>query len=187
MTEDFKQERTYWSKEVADLLGIGSSTLRKWCIQLEERGYKFLRDAQERRAFTERDVMALRSFRELTRDKGVTLENAADVVISRFNPITTEDRTPSVLDELPRSGERYEALMQKVDYLTEHTQKQEAFNQSLLELLKEQQAYIKNSIKSRDERLMTAIHELQEQRKMIAAAEEEKMKSKKKKWWQLRS
>ncbi|CAM4399843.1 hypothetical protein [Bacillus manliponensis] len=31
--------QTYWESEVAKNLGIGSSTLRKYCLALEEAGY----------------------------------------------------------------------------------------------------------------------------------------------------
>src|SRR5690554_8085403 len=42
-------KKPYWSKEIADMLGIGTSTLRKWCLILERNGYRFLRDEHDRR------------------------------------------------------------------------------------------------------------------------------------------
>ncbi|RYL93915.1 hypothetical protein EWI07_07050 [Sporolactobacillus sp. THM7-4] len=36
-----KQENAFWTKEVADILQIAESTLRKWCIQLEKNDYTF--------------------------------------------------------------------------------------------------------------------------------------------------
>ena len=37
------QEPAYWTSEVAKKLEVSDSTLRKWCIQLEATGYKFVK------------------------------------------------------------------------------------------------------------------------------------------------
>lgn len=43
--------QTYWGSEVAKNLGIGSSTLRKYCLALEEVGYPFERGSNNSRIF----------------------------------------------------------------------------------------------------------------------------------------
>lgn len=43
--------QTFWGSEVAKNLGIGSSTLRKYCLVLEEVGYPFERGNNNSRIF----------------------------------------------------------------------------------------------------------------------------------------
>jgi len=59
----------------------------------------------------------------------------------------------------------------------EFKQQQQEFNKQLLKQLQEQQKYIKNSIESRDQKLMQALNEIQETKKQIAMTEE-------KRWWE---
>jgi DNA-binding transcriptional MerR regulator len=170
-------EKIYWSKDVADLLVIGTSTLRKWCLLLEENGYNFLRDEHERRAFVDHDVIALKAFKELTKNKGITLENASLAVVSKYNRSNSEERTLSATPFHERSQQRYNELDKKIDQLLEHNAKQDAFNQALLDRLEKQETYIDQSLKKRDEQLIAAIREIQETKLLAAATEENKP------WW----
>lgn len=170
---DVRQENTYWSREMADLLKIGDSTLRKWCRVLEAQGYRFIRDEQERRAFTDHDALALRYFKELTQDKGVALDSAAKAVTERFNRGAAQSVAPSAT----QPTERYEGAMQE---LLAHVKRQEEFNKALLQELAVQRQYIEESLNRRDELLMRQLRESLEVRKELAAAGEQKRK-----WWKL--
>lgn len=169
---DVRQENTYWSREMADLLKIGDSTLRKWCRVLEAQGYRFIRDEQERRAFTDHDALALRYFKELTHDKGVALNSAAKAVTERFNGGASQ--SVALGDTAPI--ERSDGAMQQ---LLDHVQRQEEFNKVLLQELADQRRYIEESLNRRDEQLMRHLRESLEARKELAAGEQ------KRKWWQL--
>ncbi|WP_407819317.1 hypothetical protein [Priestia megaterium] len=46
-----ENERAYWNHEVAEQLDIGTSTLRKWCLELEENEYVFTKGEQESQLF----------------------------------------------------------------------------------------------------------------------------------------
>lgn len=48
------QERSFWTKEVAEQLEIGTSTLRKWCLALEQENYSFVKGAKNSRAFVQK-------------------------------------------------------------------------------------------------------------------------------------
>lgn len=167
------REKTYWSRELADLLEIGTSTLRKWCLQLEKDGYTFLRDEHERRAFTEHDVIALRFFKDLSKNKGMTLENASIAVVSRYNRDENTSVTLSASPVLPRSDERYMELLDKVNLLVDHVAKQDAFNQALLTRLEQQQQYLEESVRRRDEQLMAALREIQDTKQLLVSTKEE--------------
>ncbi|MDA2384618.1 hypothetical protein PDN41_23235 [Bacillus cereus] len=51
--------QTYWGSEVAKNLGIGLSTLRKYCLVLEEAGYPFERGNNNSRIFYHKDVATI--------------------------------------------------------------------------------------------------------------------------------
>lgn len=174
-------EKTYWSREIADLLGIGTSTLRKWCLQLERDGYIFLRDEHDRRGFTEHDAIALRRFKEYVAN-GMTLENASKAVVATYNRDRNDERTLSAISLEQRSDMRsFEVIEELMSYI----ERQEEFNKALVEQLKRQQEYIENrlnhieqAIEKRDGQLLSVIREMQETKRLMAAEAEAK-----KPWW----
>lgn len=167
LKESMNQERSFWSREVSEQLKIGSSTLRKWCGILEQHGYTFARDDQERRAFTDHDLDALRHFKELTQDKGMALDNAAQLIVEHFKRTALQPITPSATPQTAR----YDGA---IDQLIERMAKQEEFNEALLRRLDDQQRHIEESLNRRDEMLMTHIRETLAARKQIAAEIEER-------------
>lgn len=164
-------KKPYWSKEIADMLGIGTSTLRKWCLILERNGYRFLRDEHDRRAYTEHDAIALRKLKDLTEHRGMTLDNASIVVIETLNRDKSQTVTLSATPGTKRANERHDEIMAKLESVIEE---QKAFNKVLLDRLNQQQEYIDERLNKRDELLMKTLREELETRKQLAAASEEK-------------
>lgn len=167
--DESRKENTYWSREIASILQIAESTLRKWCQILESHGYHFLRDDQERRAFTDHDAVSLRYFKELTKDKGVSLEIASKAVVGRFNRSATQNISLSDTEELSRYDDDMTRLF---DYI----ERQERFNAEIVRKLDEQQEYINDSLQRREEALMAYLRESLEARRQLVAAKESK-------WW----
>ncbi|MGG2201894.1 DUF3967 domain-containing protein [Paenibacillus validus] len=171
------QAKSYWSHEVAKLLDISTSTLRKWSMALEAAGYAFLRDENDKRAYLERDIMPLQKMRELLSD-GMGMENAAKAVVLRFAEQMSDSGTMVVRGQDERSSERYSELLQQnqelrnfLEQLAEGMKKEHA---ELRQELADQRRYIEESLKSRDELLMKALREMQDARQQAAAA---------KRWW----
>lgn len=169
-------ESAYWSKEVSDILQISDSTLRKWCLSLEKNGYEFIRGSNNSRAFIERDVLLLRRMKELVQNRGITVENASNLVIASTSD---DERTTAVqgTNDLTVPFHHDELLKQ----LLERQERLENMNQQLLEKLDEQHRYIDKRMEERDRILMESLRQSQEERKVIlqiaAAQEEEKKKS----------
>lgn len=186
-------EKAYSAKEIRTTLNIGDSTLRKWCLSLEKHGYLFSRNEQNRRFFVEEDIVVLRHFQTLVQDNNMPLDNAADVISSRFKREAFEDRTPSVIDdnnEEQRSQDRsIEIPDDLIDYLKDHIQKQqdhiqkqEQFNKELLEKLDKQEERIEERLKERDNRLIEVFRTTQENKKEameLAASKDEEQPKKK--------
>jgi len=165
-------ENAYHSKEIAKELDIGTSTIRKWCLLLEEKGYKFIRNEKNQRVFIQKDINILKRFKELTQNDGMTLENAINTVIEEYNRDDISSHNAIENDNI----KRYE---EKIDLLLEHVENQQKFNQELLKRLEEQQVFINENLEKRDKYLMNLVRETQETKRLIAATEETK-----KSFWQ---
>src|SRR5690606_41940610 len=74
----------YSPKDMAKILDIGDSTLRKWCIALEENDLFFARTENNKRLFTDQDIVILKTFRDLVQvqDRKSTRLNSSHVKIS---------------------------------------------------------------------------------------------------------
>jgi len=168
-------ENAYWGKEVAEILQIGESTLRKWCLSLENEGYTFTRGQHKSRAFLDRDILTLRRMKELIQNKDVTLKTASEIVVSTFDK---GDRTRAVLQEndlrevsvLSDPSVRQEELLMEV---LERQERLEEQNRLLISKLGEQQKYIDEKLEKRDKQFIEAIRESQETKKLIASALEQ--------------
>lgn len=173
------REKTYSGREVAATLGIGASTLRKWSMLLEQHGYWFLRDSQNRREYRQADVAALRSFYQMTKEQLVPLEEAARQVVTRTAPApaSVPARMEAAAPLVPRSPAPFERLEEQIHMLARHVQRQEDAQMALLERLEKQEAYIRSSLKERDRRLTKAMHDILETKAQIARMQDEKRKT----------
>jgi DNA-binding transcriptional MerR regulator len=174
------KEKTYSGKEVADHLGIGISTLRKWSRLLEENGHLFPRSAQNGREYRQSDIGMLLQMKELYRKKALPLEQAAQMIIrgqSESGLKRTELPVSASLPLSPRGLEHLERLEQKIQALAEHARNQEAFNQALLERVQAQEKYIESSLKERDRRLTRVMSDILEAKLYVAAAKEKERKT----------
>jgi hypothetical protein len=113
-----KIPKAYWTREVAESLGISDSYLRKWCLELEKNGYKFLKvkDGKNRdnRAFTEHDVIALRKFQSLLGQPNVTKAHAAQIISNDYAPL---DRDTKELSSYLRDNDRDKAQKEVHDLI----------------------------------------------------------------------
>ncbi|MFB6730642.1 DUF3967 domain-containing protein [Bacillus mobilis] len=192
----------YSPGDVADQLGIQSSTLRKYADVLEKEGYTFIKNERGHRKYRESDVMVFRKVINLKNDTDMTLENATKQIVSWHQGI-------EVLPLERHEVERYEEpdfnatplqamiqdqkeVIEKQNYLLQELNKRLAdqdqrFAQRESELLSAIQS-IQDSQKliatnssediaknqGRDEMLMQTIREVQEVKKMIAASKDKK-------------
>jgi DNA-binding transcriptional MerR regulator len=179
-------KNVYTTKEVADNLGITTSTVRKYCLMLEDErigNYKIQRNAKDQRLFYDYDVMAFRQLQQLTQEDGITLENAVktigDKLRSRQEDVVDDETTTAISDVLKQHEEKLDEMMEYMKRQEERIEQQDRFNRELLSKLDEQNRYIVESIKERDQQLLFAIRETQETKRLIAAAEEAKPEPKK--------
>jgi len=160
----------YSPKEIALILDISDSNLRKWCLAIEEAGYLFSRTDNNRRVFFERDKVALKQFRELVQVQNLSLQNAAILVAGRLK----EDASGLPHGENAVTEVRSDNAV-LVNVISEIEQLKE-LNRQLLKRLDEQDKYIEERLNKRDELLMESLRESQETKQLLLAAKEEEEK-----------
>ncbi|KRT87055.1 MULTISPECIES: hypothetical protein [Bacillus] len=107
------------SSEVAETLGIGSSTLRKYALALEEGGYQFERGQNNARLFYNRDIVILKQFITAVNKNHMPVENAVKLAVElqkkqivtppapyQGTPVATLERFYSTLENIDRNQEK---------------------------------------------------------------------------------
>ena len=166
MSDIDDMELMYDTEMVSKILGLQSSTIRKYCALMQKYGYEFNKNSVGHRVFYKKDILIIKEIVELKNSGSLTLTDAVRTILNLdIADITDIESMPSL---------NYEKLLKEFE---EFKNQQMEFNKKLLEQLEKQEDYIKNSINERDLKLIAAIKESIETRKQIA---EEKRKS----WWQ---
>jgi len=165
-------QAVYGSGDVADVLQIQESTLRKYCLLLEKQGYEFLKNEQGHRAFFDNDLIVLKKMIKLKNDADMTLEEAVKSVVAWKNG---NDIALSDTKEMSYIA-RYNDLLEEFKTFQ---QQQMEFNRELIAEVRSQREYINERLEERDRLLVESMRQTLETRKEIAAAEN----AKKKKWW----
>lgn len=157
------QQKAYWANDIAELLDVSTSSLRKWSIDLEKGGYRFYRDEHNRRAYMEKDIMPLKKLKEFLKNK-MSMDDAVNAVVSMFSQDEYRSMTIPVNDDEQRLSMRH--FNELKELILNDQQERQREKEEMME-------YFKN----RDELLTTSLRQLMEQKKELAAAAE------KKKWW----
>ncbi|QSF35874.1 hypothetical protein ICR95_25715 (plasmid) [Priestia megaterium] len=185
MNEKGTTERAYWTKEIADVLQISNSTLRKWCLALENAGYIFDRGANNSRVFYDKDMLLIRRLKELVQYKKMALDTSANLVVStlegarRTAGVREENSDNSSAPMKPMNAQEHVLIGEVLDRL----ERMEEFNKQLISRLEERDKYIQEQLHKRDERMITSLREMMEAKKEIAASEKAE-KEEKKGFWQ---
>ena len=161
-------ERAYTTKQVAKMLSIGHSTLRKWSGSLERNGYFFTKNEQGHRLFLDEDIKRLNQFKQLVQEVNLSLDNAAIMIIKKYDEEESTEGTAVVPLEnaeapnrsLPATRDQVEELLQKIE-------QQEKFNQKVVEMLEKQQEainqqnhFINEKLEKSKDRLMELPYEI---------------------------
>lgn len=169
----------YNANDVAAILNIKLSTLRKYANVLHKAGYHFHKNERGYRGYFERDVIVIRRLIETKNHPDMTLEQSANAVMSWV----TQGDMSSVDTDNKLSNERYISY----DEFATFKDQQEGQMQNLIDLNKtlidrfdKQQEYLDNRMKQRDEWLVKTMNEVLETKRQIAAAQKEEAESQQK-------
>lgn len=174
----------YSPKNVQDLLGIDSSTLRKYAILLEGHGYPIHRNTKGHRGYFDKDVNTLRKLIEFSKQDGVPLEQAA---ISVMTIVSEKDSTETLEEAVPLETNdqdikldcNHDELLGRIEHLEQvnldlliHLKEKAVREASLEEKLNQILNYVKRS-----EQLLVERSKIEEETRMQIAAASQK------KWW----
>jgi DNA-binding transcriptional MerR regulator len=177
--EQNKIEVYYSPGDLCAMLNIKESTLRKYAVQLEKVGWKYAKNSNGHRQYTDTDIAAIRRIIQAKDKSDITLEKAAKQVVSMLKGEYTS--VPATMDE--GIEERYSNAIKE---LKETVQKQTEFIKVLADRLEERDKFIQQQLAkqeersiNRDKKFIEAIRGMQEQkkdndktRKLIAATQE---------------
>ena len=159
-------EQAFWSSEVAKMLGVQDVTVRSWALRLEKNGYTFMRDSNDKRAYSERDISVLRFLQSQVQDKKLKLDDAARVTAERFKADHKQEENGimsiAITNQENAIETRYDALLRSHEALLTWMEKQEEAQKEILSKL-DQQAQRQEQ---RDQVLMQTMRELMEQRRL---------------------
>ncbi|MGH0709247.1 DUF3967 domain-containing protein [Bacillus paranthracis] len=164
----------YISKDVAMMLKIQESTLRKYCIMLEEHGYKFHKNEHGHRGFLDNDVITLRKLIEIKSHPDMTLKQACGAVMTWVRKKDVSEVDTDVITEGTQHDERYNELKEMI-------QQQNELLKNMAKKLDDQQRYIDEKLEKRDQQLMGAIREMQEEKRVLLETASTKQD---KKWYE---
>ncbi|MEH7500622.1 MerR family transcriptional regulator [Neobacillus drentensis] len=176
----------YSPSDIQELLGIDSSTLRKYATLLEGRGYHVHRNNRGHRGYFDNDVITLRKLIEFSKQEGMTMERAVDAVMTWVSEV---NNTVTVTEEVPLPTTNGRDIEQDTnhDELLKRIEQLEQVNLELIKHLKEKAVreakqeekinqilrYVERTEQLEAERSKMIVEETRNQ---IAAANQ-------KKWW----
>lgn len=149
------------TKDICEILGVASNTVRKYAMALEAQGYVITRDASKNRVYTELDATAFRELQALRTRTGLTVEKCAEVIAARHKDPTGSVAPAVISDEnglIVQHDERYGELINVINKMSEHSQQQQEQMERLAKRLDDQNA-----------NLSVILREVLETRRMIAA------------------
>ncbi|MET7021889.1 DUF3967 domain-containing protein [Bacillus mycoides] len=192
----------YSPGDVAEQLGIQSSTLRKYADVLEKEGYTFIKNERGHRKYRESDVMVFRKVINLKNDTEMTLENATKQIVSwhqgvevlplerheieryeepDFNATTLQTMLQDQKEIIEKQNELLQELNKRLVEQDQQFAQRESKFLSAIQTIQESQTLIAMNTSEdvaknqrRDEILMQTIREVQEVKKMIAASKDKK-------------
>ena len=163
MTKDFY---LMTSAEVCKIFEIKPSTLRKWAVLFANAGYEFHKDDHGRRHYRDSDIALFHRFVALKMRGEISMEKAANQVLSEFN---TSKESPDISGsdtEFIRHDDRYLGDISQIlsEQLKLHKQElkkelRQEIKEEFNEQLRLQQAGYEATLRV----LLNEVHELKEQ------------------------
>ncbi|MEK4493983.1 DUF3967 domain-containing protein [Paenibacillus sp. FSL L8-0493] len=157
------------TKEICEIIGVKPSTVRKYAGALEAAGYVVNKGDSGHREYTEEDATVFRHLKALCDQPGMTVELAANVVVSRRER-AHESVAPMIVSADNQVSERYE---ERYNELIEVMQRMGEQNQHQAEEL----ARVHKRMDEQNANISVILREVLETRRMVAAASD-------KRWWQ---
>lgn len=164
MTKDFY---LMTSAEVCKIFEIKPSTLRKWAVLFTNAGYEFHKDDHGRRHYRDSDIALFHRFVALKMRGEISMEKAANQVISEFKSSQESPDISGSDTDLIRHDDRYLSDIERI--IAEQLNAQEQrLTERFDEKIRLQQAGYEASLRV----LLNEVHELKEQNAKLLELQE---------------
>lgn len=165
------KEKSFSTKDVAGLLDMGVTTVRKYAQYLEKAGYEFAKTKNNARIFDEDDIKKIEHLKELRENPAMTVEHATNIVMGKMKDnivaiSSTPPAQPPLKKEKPIESDDLNELKSLI------TNQNELLS-TLIEKLDHQEKVINEWLHERDKDLMRTITEKLETQRLIAASVED--------------
>nr|WP_263326860.1 helix-turn-helix domain-containing protein [Neobacillus sp. Marseille-Q6967] len=176
----------YSPSHLQELLGIDSSTLRKYAILLEGHGYHIHRNNRGHRSYVDKDVDTIRKLIEFSKQEDMTMEQSVKAVMTWINEeyetSTSMEAGPLQITtsrDMEQNGPDYN-LLERIEHL-------ENINLDLIKLLKEKavrEAQLEEKI-NQIVKYVERMEQAEQSRMIIEETKEQIAATNQKKWWRL--
>lgn len=176
MSDNNVSIKVYGSKDMETILKLKSSTLRRYCKELENAGYRFYKNERSQRGFYDKDVANLRQFIALVREGSLAYEEAANVVVSMDSGSPLAQRANEEQAIISAKEDREDAPITRAE-MQELEKRIEGLARMIqvgFEQLNDRLDTKDNAQSERDKALITMLQEQQQTQARIAAANEQK-------------
>lgn len=163
-------------KEVASLLDETVHVIRNWLKDFRNH-IVTVRNEAGYNLFDEKAIEVLRTIQRLHREHGYSTKQI-EYYFSTGGKEFVPKPTPGMEDHINQELREIRTTMLAMQ---EQLRNQEQFNQLLTQKLDNQNSYIQESLKKRDEQLLLTMNEVLEKKKLDAVTQDQEIK---KKWYQ---
>ena len=183
--------KEYGTKDIANMVDIAESTVRKYAQALEKAGYRFIKNENGFRIYTENDVFVFNEIKNLSKKNAMPVERIAKMIVFNQKQKIRDEAESDTLKKIQLNQQessdivqydnRFNKLMNQLDKLNmiedivKELQELKEVNRQLTERVQEQEKFIKESLEKRDRQLMESLnHALEFRQARIEAAIAEK-------------
>lgn len=183
--------KEYGTKDIANMVDIAESTVRKYAQALEKAGYRFIKNENGFRIYTDNDVFVFNEVKNLSKKNAMPVERIAKMIVFNQKQKIRDEAESDTLEKIQSNQQessdiaqydnRFNKLMDQLDKLNmiedivKELQEIKEVNRQLTERVQEQEKFIKESLEKRDRQLMESLnHALEFRQARIEAAIAEK-------------
>ncbi|MEC3226591.1 MerR family transcriptional regulator [Bacillus thuringiensis] len=156
-----------FSGQVSKELDVNGNTLRVWCLELENAGYKFERNNRQQRIYYEHDIAILKEMKVLMADGTRTLQEAISILLESSLSEDTDNALTHTINDSNGSEttpfQRNNSAAGVAYAILEQT------NEKVAELIKQQQ-----TIALQNQEILSVIHKDNEEKRNVIQAVFEK-------------
>lgn len=167
----------------AKAIGLTSAAVKKYYSLFEEEGYIFQRSKQGHVLFSPHDIELFKQLIYLKNQPKMTVSNAVKQLVENGSITDIKDisiiKNTSDMKDITVINKQFVEVITEIQELKEIMKHQE-------KLITNQQDYIDNSLKTRDQLLLESIRGQQELKKIILETQKQlaaDLQAKNKKWW----